>query len=343
MSNISKRTYDTIDNELDAQITNLKDYVDTEIAGISGAEVTKTYVDDKATETLNAAKQYAYGLFVGSGDTNPDNPDSGGSGGSDYPDDSGGSGSTSNVLANGSDSINEVLPASFMLKQNNNTVVQTSGFGILSQPVTITGVKGNHYYLMRVRVDNGGSYPNTNTFPIYVPGINDDSKGLRFVSNGDGTCYVSGIGSCTDKNVVIPSTSPEGDKVTSIGDYAFYNRSSLTSITIQGGIKSIGANAFYNCINLTDIYYTNSKSGWNNISIGEGNSDLADAAIHYSCDKFNTQFIINSIFYSDSLKSDYVSIFGSKNDSDSSINLNLNTYFNTTSNTDGTSVEYTLL
>ena len=33
---------------------------------------------------------------------------------------------------------------------------------------------------------------------------------LEFVSNGDGTCYVAGIGTCTDTDIVIPSTSPEG-------------------------------------------------------------------------------------------------------------------------------------
>ena len=31
------------------------------------------------------------------------------------------------------------------------------------------------------------------------------SEGLEFISNGDGTCYVSGIGICTDIDIVVPT------------------------------------------------------------------------------------------------------------------------------------------
>ena len=41
--------------------------------------------------------------------------------------------------------------------------------------------------------------------------------------------------------------------VTSIGDWAFYNCSSLTSVTIQDGVTSIGDQAFYNCSSLTSV------------------------------------------------------------------------------------------
>ena len=47
------------------------------------------------------------------------------------------------------------------------------------------------------------------------PPANDGN--LEFVSNGDGTCYVSGIGElAAAENIVIPEKSPEGDKVTGI-------------------------------------------------------------------------------------------------------------------------------
>ena len=48
-------------------------------------------------------------------------------------------------------------------------------------------------------------------------------------------------------NAVIP------DSVTSIGDYAFYNCSSLTSVTIPHGVTSIGDSAFSGCSSLTSV------------------------------------------------------------------------------------------
>ena len=43
------------------------------------------------------------------------------------------------------------------------------------------------------------------------------------------------------------------DTVNSIGDWAFYNCDSLTSITIPDTVNSIGDWAFYNCYSLTSI------------------------------------------------------------------------------------------
>ena len=50
---------------------------------------------------------------------------------------------------------------------------------------------------------------------------NDESGGLKFVSNGDGTCYVSGLEDDSPEEIDIPYTSPKGDKVTAIGPGAF--------------------------------------------------------------------------------------------------------------------------
>ncbi|MBE6662092.1 MAG: leucine-rich repeat domain-containing protein [Ruminococcaceae bacterium] len=75
--------------------------------------------------------------------------------------------------------------------------------------------------------------------------IDLSSKGLLFESLGDGTCVVSGIGSCTDALVVLPEKSPAGDLVIGIGDYAFRNCSTLRGIELTAAIRSIGAYAFY--------------------------------------------------------------------------------------------------
>ena len=84
------------------------------------------------------------------------------------------------------------------------------------------------------------------------------SSGLEFTSNGNGTCYVSGIGNCADKDIYIPRVSPYGYSVTSIGSYAFNGRERLTSITIPDSVTSIGEYAFWGCSNLRSVTIGNS-------------------------------------------------------------------------------------
>lgn len=81
----------------------------------------------------------------------------------------------------------------------------------------------------------------------------DYSVGLEYTSNGDGTCYVSGIGTCEDTNIVIPSISPEGLTVIGIGENAFYNCKSISYVEFPNTLKEIGAHAFENCWGLQSI------------------------------------------------------------------------------------------
>lgn len=100
------------------------------------------------------------------------------------------------------------------------------------------------------------------------------SNGIKYEISADGEeCMVMGIGSCTDKDIVIASEY-QGIPVTKIGSaafqdadiesvylpdtitaiypYAFYNCRSLKSINIPDGVRSIMDNAFDKC---KELYY----------------------------------------------------------------------------------------
>lgn len=85
--------------------------------------------------------------------------------------------------------------------------------------------------------------------PIDVSGIN----GLAYVSRGDGTCSIKGIGSCLETELKIPAYSPSGDVVTKIEDSAFANCTSILTVTIPATVKSIGTGVFRGCANLVAI------------------------------------------------------------------------------------------
>ena len=140
-----------------------------------------------------------------------------------------------------------------------------------------------------------------------------DSVGLEYTQNSDGTYAVTGIGTCTDTNVVISATY-NGKDVTSIGERAFYNCSSLTEIVIPDSVTSIGGMAFYGCDSLTEIVIPDSVTSigvlafygcdsLTEISVDENNANYkaidgnlyskdGKALIQYSIGKTATSFTI---------------------------------------------------
>ncbi len=72
----------------------------------------------------------------------------------------------------------------------------------------------------------------------------EESDGLTFRSNKDGTCVITGIGTCTDTVLVIPEKSPKGDKVTAIGEGAFDHARGIEGIIIKDLTVEIEPKAF---------------------------------------------------------------------------------------------------
>ncbi len=110
--------------------------------------------------------------------------------------------------------------------------------------------------------------------------LTDTADGYRFLYDGEKGYLLGYYGTATDLTLPDSFTAYDGTEVTayeiyqyafyncsgltsvtipksvtSIGNYAFYNCTGLTSVTIGNGVTSIGYRAFYNCTGLTEIYY----------------------------------------------------------------------------------------
>ncbi len=93
--------------------------------------------------------------------------------------------------------------------------------------------------------------------------------------------------------------------VTSIGEYAFYNCSGLTSVTIPNSVTSIGRNAFYDCSGLTTVtipesvtsigdYAFASCNGLTSATIGNSVTSIGSSAF-WECDSLTSVSIGNSV------------------------------------------------
>ena len=147
-----------------------------------------------------------------------------------------------------------------------------------------------------------------------------DNKGIVYEQQEDGTLKLIRFNG-TAKEIIIPNTY-RGNTVTTIGEKAFYNCSSVISITIPNSVKKIDNWAFDGCEGLITIYIPSSVekiagsifircSNLMNISVGknsanyksiEGNLYTKDGkvllqyAVGKKSDTFNIPSQVNSIY-----------------------------------------------
>lgn len=76
--------------------------------------------------------------------------------------------------------------------------------------------------------------------------------------------------------------------VTKIGEDAFQDNTTITSVTIPANVTEIGSNAFAGCTNLTSVHY---EGDWSNLTIQSGNPAVQDAA---NAPLFDFEFILNN-------------------------------------------------
>lgn len=91
----------------------------------------------------------------------------------------------------------------------------------------------------------------------------------------------------TESTVILPSTISSWP-VTKIGEDAFQDNTTITSVTIPASVTEIGSNAFAGCTNLTSVHYA---GDWSNLTIQSGNPAVQDAANEQL---FDFKFILNN-------------------------------------------------
>lgn len=131
---------------------------------------------------------------------------------------------------------------------------------------------------------------------------------INYYLYDDGLLSIEGTGKMT--NYSYSSSAPWrgrikkvsiSDGITSIGDYAFYSCTDLTSITIPDGVTSIGDNAFYDCDGLENIILPDSVttiysrafescSNLSDIKIPNAVTSIGDYAFRW-CGKLTSIFI----------------------------------------------------
>lgn len=95
----------------------------------------------------------------------------------------------------------------------------------------------------------------------------------------------------TESTVILPSTINSWP-VTKIGEAAFQDNTTITSVTIPDSVTEIGANAFAGCTNLTSVTY---GGDWSNLTIQSGNPAVEDAAKDAANEQlFDFDFILNN-------------------------------------------------
>lgn len=102
---------------------------------------------------------------------------------------------------------------------------------------------------------------------------------FSFGSSSNGITYYQYTPWYTSKDTIQKITIEDG--ATYIGDYAFYQCSNLTSITIPKSVTEFGYRSFVGTNSLSDVYYSGTKEDWNKIEgvFYEGEDGVV---IHYN-------------------------------------------------------------
>ena len=124
-------------------------------------------------------------------------------------------------------------------------------------PTKIVTVKGKEATCQENGLSSGQKCNACGTMVIPQTIINNSNGCFDYDLNDDGTYSIFRNDSCIHTDIVLPETY-KGAAVTNIGERAFLNCTSLTSVVIPDSVTSIGDSAFDGCTSLTNIEIPNS-------------------------------------------------------------------------------------
>ncbi len=161
------------------------------------------------------------------------------------------------VIPNSASSWLTVAPTTMALEQRTVTLQATANEGLnRSAVVTVKSVEGDLAVEYTIKQESNIVILNYTT---------NDSKPLDLYS-------AEGFGAELAENSYDAATGKGylkfNGKITTIPEKAFYNCTSLTSVTIPDSITSIRRDAFSGCISVKEVYYKGDLSAWCKISLG---------------------------------------------------------------------------
>jgi len=132
----------------------------------------------------------------------------------------------------------------------------------------------------------------------------ENSEGLKYSDNGDGTCTITGMGNCYDTEVLIPEKY-DGLTVTAIGANCFAKNNKITTVTLPETVTKIGSGAFSGCVRLQSVNLpagltrilsnTFAKcESLTSIAIPDGVTEIGEYAFH-NCKSLTSIYIPDSV------------------------------------------------
>lgn len=172
------------------------------------------------------------------------------------------SGCSAEIIWGDDPQITEIIEWAFAGYEGENVVI----------PNGVTGIADYAFYdcyeLVSITIPSSVTHIGNLVFPVFCNikevHITDVATwcGIDFASASSNPLYYAHslyLNGELVTDLVIP------DSVTSIGEYAFYGCSGLTSVTIGEGVTSIGDYAFASCIGLTSVTFEGTVEEWNEI------------------------------------------------------------------------------